>query len=213
MSLQPGSIISVEGGIGVGKTTLARFLAEELEADLVLEEPTANPFLADFYRDPHRWGLQTQITFLLSRHRQMSELKQRDLWSRPVIADYLFDKDRIFAALNLEDREFDLYQRLASALDTDVPRPDLVVYLQVPPERLLQNIRIRDIPYEKSIDLAYLQELTEAYNRYFIHWEHSPLLIVNAARIDFVRNNAHRNRLVEAVRSARAGTVYLNPEE
>ncbi|MBM3327291.1 MAG: deoxynucleoside kinase [Calditrichaeota bacterium] len=213
MSLPSGSIISIEGGIGVGKTSLARILAEELDAELILEEPAANPFLMDFYRDPRRWGLQTQITFLLSRHRQMADLRQRSLFNRTIIADYLFDKDRIFAALNLEDREFALYQNLAEALAGDIPEPDLVVYLQAPPERLLTNIRIRDLEYERSLNIDYLQSLCETYNRFFIHWDRSPLLIVNAARIDFVKNETHRARLIAAVREARAGTVYVNPEE
>ncbi len=212
MSLPAGSIIAIEGGIGVGKTSLARILAEELDAELILENPSSNPFLKDFYRDPRRWGLQTQITFLLSRHRQMSELRQRSILNQPVVIDYLFDKDRIFAALNLEDREFALYQNLAEALAIDIPVPDLVVYLQAPPERLLNNIRIRDIEYERSINIEYLQNLCETYNRFFFNWDRSPLLIVNAARIDFVKNEHHRKQLIKSILEARAGIIFINPE-
>ncbi len=212
MSLSPGSFLAVEGPIGVGKSSLARILADELEAEILREEATSNPFLPDFYRDPRRWALQTQITFLLQRHRQLSELHQLNLFHKSLVSDYLFDKDRVFAALTLDEREYALYSRLAEALAVDVPDPDLVIYLQAPVERLLTNIRIRDMAFERQIDPDYLRSVCEAYNRFFINWEKSPLLIVNAARIDFVSNLDQRRRLVELVWKCPPGTTYFNPE-
>jgi len=212
VSLSPGSFLAVEGAIGVGKSSLAKILAEEFEAELLLESASANPFLSDFYRDPRRWALQTQITFLLQRHRQLSELQQLNLFHKTIISDYLFEKDRIFAGLTLQEREYDLYNRLAEALAPDVPDPDVVIYLQAPVDRLLTNIKIRDIAYERQIEPDYLQSVCEAYNRFFIHWERSPLLIVNATRIDFVKNLDQRERLVELIKNCPPGTTYFNPE-
>lgn len=212
MSLRPGSLLAVEGAIGVGKSSLAKILAEELDAELLLESASSNPFLSDFYRDPHRWALQTQITFLLQRHRQLSELRQLNLFHKTIVSDYLFEKDRIFAALTLQEREYELYNRLAEALAPDVPAPDVVIYLQAPVDRLLTNIRIRDIAYERQIEPDYLQSVCEAYNRFFIHWERSPLLIVNAGRIDFVNNLEQRRKLVDLIWNCPPGTTYFNPE-
>jgi len=212
MSLVPGSLVAVEGPIGVGKSSLAKILAEELEAEALLEEASDNPFLPDFYRDQRRWALQTQITFLLQRHRQLSELNQINLFHKIVVSDYVFEKDRVFASLTLQEREFDLYVRLATVLAPEIPTPDVVVYLQAPVERLLTNIRIRDINYERRIEPDYLQSVCEAYNRFFFHWDKSPLLIVNAGRIDFIKNPDQRRRLVELIWSSPPGTTYFNPE-
>ncbi len=212
MSLLPGSYIAIEGSIGVGKSSLAKLLAKELEADVIFEEPASNPFLADFYRDPARWALQTQLTYLLQRHRQLAGLKQLDMFRRRVVSDYLFDKDRMFAILNLPERDLNLYLTLADALATDIPEPDLVVYLQAPVERLLTNLRIRDIPYERQITVEYLQSVAEAYNNFFIQWTRSPLLIINATRIDFVNNPEQRRRLIDLIMDFPAGTTYFNPE-
>lgn len=212
MILNPGSYIAIEGSIGAGKSSLAKLLAAELEADLILEEPASNPFLADFYRDPARWALQTQLTYLLQRHRQLAGLRQLDIFQKRVISDYLFDKDRMFAMLNLQERDLNLYLMLANALATDIPDPDLVVYLQSPVERQLTNLRIRDIPYERQITVEYLQSVTETYNNFFIHWTRTPLLIINTARIDFVNNPDQRKRLIELILNSPPGTTYFNPE-
>jgi len=212
MSLKPGSYIAIEGSIGVGKSSLAKILANELEADLILENPAANPFLADFYRDPVRWALQTQLTYLLQRHRQLAGLKQLDMFRKRVVSDYLFEKDRMFASMNLQERDFELYQTLADALSTDIPEPDLVVYLQSPIERQLTNLRIRDIPYERQITAEYLQMVTDSYNQFFIHWTRSPLLIINTSRIDFVNNAGQRSRLMNLIMDFPSGTTYFNPE-
>lgn len=212
MSLTPGSYIAIEGSIGVGKSSLAKLLAYELEADLILEEPSSNPFLADFYRDPARWALQTQLTYLLQRHRQLAGLKQLDIFRKRIVSDYLFDKDRMFAVMNLQERDLNLYTMLADALSSDIQDPDLVVYLQAPVERLMTNLRIRDIPYERQITSEYLQNVTETYNNFFIHWTRSPLLIINAARIDFVNNTEQRRRLIDLIMDFPPGTTYFNPE-
>ncbi len=212
LMLSPGTYISIEGPIGVGKTSLAKIIADELDARLVLEESLENPFLPDFYRDPHRFALQVQLNFLLLRHRQQSELKQLNLFNQNVVTDYIFEKDRIFACLNLEDRELELYNRVLELLEMDIPTPDMVIYLQSSPERLLTNIRVRDIDYERSISLEYLRNLCEMYSQFFFHWKKSPLLIVNATQMDFVNNNRHRQLLIEVVQEMPAGTTYFNPE-
>ena len=211
--LPSGTYIAIEGAIGVGTTSLAEVIAEELgDARLVLEEAEVNPFLPDFYRDPHRYALQAQLCFLLSRHRQQAELKQLSLFNRSVVSDYIFEKDRIFAYLNLEGRELELYNRVEEILASDVSAPDMVIYLQSSPERLLTNIRIRDINYERSITLDYLKNLCEAYSQFFFHWDRSPLLIVNSTRIDFVNDTNHRDLLLKIIRETPAGTTYFNPE-
>ena len=177
----------------------------------MLEEALENPFLPDFYRDPRRYALQVQLTFLLSRHRQQSELNQLNLFENGVVTDYIFEKDQIFAYLNLEDRELELYNRVIEMLTVDIPVPDFVIYLQSSPERLMTNIRIRDFEFERSISLEYLQNLCECYSQFFFHWQKSPLLIVNASKIDFINNEEHRQSLMKAIRKMPAGTTYFNP--
>ena len=204
--------IAVEGPIGAGKTSLARILADELDAKLVLEEAETNPFLPDFYRNPRRYALQTQLCFLLSRHRQQAELSQIDLFHRTVVSDYIFEKDTIFANLTLDSRELELYHRIADQLVQDISPPDLVVYLQSTTERLMTNIRIRDVAYERAIDQKYIRDLCESYNRFFFQWDTSSLLIVNVAPIDFVHDREHRRRILEFVRNVPSGTTFFNPE-
>jgi len=212
MKMPQGTYIAVDGAIGVGKTSLAKIIAEELDARLVLEESMSNPFLPDFYRDPRRFALQVQLTFLISRHRQQSELNQLNLFDRMVVTDYVFEKDHLFAYLNLDEREYELYRRVEQLLSADIPVPDMVVYLQSTPERLMTNIRIRDVDFERSITPEYLKELCEAYSQLFFHWDKSPLLIVNASRIDFINNEKHRRSLLEMIHRMPAGTTYFNPE-
>lgn len=212
MSLPAGFQIAIEGVIGVGKSSLARILAEDLGASLVLEEAEENPFLPDFYRDQKHYALQTQLCFLLSRHRQQSQLKQLNLFNKSIVSDYLFDKDRIFAHVTLQDRELELYNRIADFLSQDIPVPDLVIYLQSNPQRLLTNIRVRDIDYERMISLEYLEALSEAYKKFFFQWDKSSLLIINSVKLDFVNNPVHRELLVRKVSDKPAGTTYFNPE-
>lgn len=202
----------IEGVIGAGKTTLARLLAERVGGQLVLEEFEQNPFLARFYEDTERWAFQTQLAFLASRFRQQKALLRRDLFHQVVISDYAFDKDRIFAHLNLKGDELQLYETLYRLMEPATPRPDLVVYLQSSPERLLQNIAKRGRSYEQNMDPAYIEALNEAYDYYFFRYTKSPLLIVNAAHIDFVENPHELEELLRqiAIRPPR-GTTYYNP--
>lgn len=209
MGLLPGTIIAIEGGIGAGKTTLAKVLAEELGGEVMLEDSDQNPFLPRFYFDPERWGLITQVTFLLLRYRQLSELRYRPLFSQALVMDYLFDRDQLFAALTLSERDYSLYLHLARGLAGELPTPDLVVFLKASPEKLFQNIVIRNRSYERSISLEYLQNLCEAYHRFFQNWDKTPLVVVNSHIYDFVSNRDHRREIVEAVLNTRSGRRYL----
>jgi len=203
--------IAVEGAIGAGKTSLAKILAEKLEAKLILEETEENPFLSDFYKNKERHAFQTQIFFLLSRYRQQQDLFATDLFQKKLISDYFFDKDRIFASVALGSNEFYLYERLLSILEKDIPRPDLVIYLQANPEVLLKRIKERERPYEKNIDLEYVRALNEAYNYYFFHYAKTPLLVVNTDRIDFVHNEDDLDDLLQQLKKPHAGTKYYVP--
>jgi deoxyadenosine/deoxycytidine kinase len=178
--------IVVEGPIGVGKTSLARLLADQIGCDLLLEAPENNPFLANFYREPQRWGLATQLFFLFQRVNQLSGLKQLDMFAQPTVSDYLFDKDPLFARLNLTDDEFALYQRIYDHLAPQAPVPDLVVYLQAPVESLMARVKRRAAPYERGITDDYLSRLNAAYERFFHAYTAAPLLIVNSRNLNFV---------------------------
>jgi deoxyguanosine kinase len=203
--------IVVEGPIGVGKTSLARRLATSLEAELVLEQDAQNPFLERFYRNPKAGALPAQLFFLFQRAQQLGGLKQQDLFAPRRVADYLFEKDRLFASLTLDPAEMSLYEQVASRLDVDPPKPDLVVYLQAPVETLLQRIAKRGIGYENAIDAAYLSRLNDAYARFFHEYDRAPLLIVNAASIDPVQNPADYDELLGAIRRMKKGRMYYNP--
>jgi deoxyguanosine kinase len=203
--------IVVEGPIGVGKTSLARRLGGSLDAELVLEQDAQNPFLERFYRNPKAGALPAQLFFLFQRAQQLGGLKQQDLFAPRRVADYLFEKDRLFASLTLDPAEMALYEQVASRLDVDAPKPDLVVYLQAPVETLLQRIAKRGIGYEDAIDAAYLTRLNDAYARFFHEYDRAPLLIVNAASIDPVANQADYDELVGAIRRMKKGRMYYNP--
>ena len=178
--------IAIEGPVGVGKTTLARSLAETLKAQLVLEEVETNPFVKQFYSDPKRTAFQTQMFFLLSRYQQQLSLKQPDLFARSTVIDYIFQKDRIFAYLTLDEAELALYDRIYQLLDPRIPRPDLVVYLQARPRVLLDRIRSRNRDWERPITLDYLERVSSAYNDYFFRYDRTPLLVINTSEIDIV---------------------------
>lgn len=203
--------VVVEGVIGAGKTTMARMLADRAGGRLVLEEFEENPFLDRFYADRDRWAFQTQLTFLASRFKQQKALAARDLFVDHVVADYSFDKDRIFAHVTLEGDEVSLYETMFGIMEPQAPVPDLVVYLRSSVERLLHNIALRGRSYETGMDPAYLAELVEAYDRYFFHYSKSPLLIVDASRIDFVGEPSTFDELVRQMASVKGGTTYFNP--
>ena len=207
----PQRYIVIEGPIGVGKTSLARRLAESLEAELVLEQDAQNPFLERFYRNQKAGALPAQLFFLFQRAQQLGSLKQQDMFAPRRIADYLFEKDRLFAGLTLDAAEMALYEQVASRLAVDPPKPDLVVYLQAPVETLLQRIAKRGISYESGIDAPYLTRLNDAYARFFHEYDRAPLLIVNAASIDPVQNQGDYDELVGAIRRMRKGRMYYNP--
>lgn len=206
----PGYIV-IEGPIGVGKTSLARRLADSYGSELLLEGAAENPFLERFYRNPRQGALSTQLFFLLQRARQMQELRQGDMF-RPVrVSDFLMEKDRLFARLTLDEQEYRLYEQVYEHLTLDAPVPDLVIYLQAPVEVLLGRIAKRGIGYEQHIDAAYLERLSEGYARFFHDYDAAPLLIVNAAYIDLVNSDTAYRELLEQIGRARTGRHYFNP--
>lgn len=193
--------VAIEGAIGAGTTTLARLLADHFDAQPVLEQFEENPFLERFYEDRDRWAFQTQLAFLASRFRQQKDLSERDLFRTLVISDYTFDKDRIFARLTLGGDELQLYESLFRLMEPTIPPPDLVVYLRSSPERLLDNIAKRDRPYERNMDPDYIADLHAAYDQYFRGYDRTPLLVLNAAEIDFVENPEDFQALVQHITS------------
>lgn len=181
--------IAIEGAIGVGKTTLAKGLANKFHAGLILEEFEENPFLAKFYSNPMQYAFHTQLYFLMSRYRQQRKINQMDLFHSRLISDYLFAKDRIFAAVNLNEDEFALYDKIYALIANEIPKPDVVVYLQSTPDILYKRIKQRNRPYEHNIEFDYIAKLCEAYNSFFIHYNTSQLLIVNINGFDFLTSN------------------------
>jgi len=205
--------IVIEGVIGVGKTSLAQLLTERLHGRLVLERPEENPFLENFYLDQRRYAFQTQLFFLLSRYRQQQELPQPDFFHPILVADYLFAKDKIFAYITLGEAELLLYERVWEILEPRIRKPDLVIYLQSSTERLMQNIRLRNRPYERPISEEYIRTLNEAYNQFFLHYNETALLIVNATRLDFVKSREDLESLVTEILKERTGRAFYNPAE
>lgn len=203
--------ICVEGTIGVGKTSLVNLLAEKLEARTVLEKFEDNPFLGDFYSDKGRYAMQTQLFFLLSRYKQQQELQQIDMFTKSIISDYMFDKDRLFAALNLSDVELDLYNKIANELQKNIVYPDLIIFLQSETDRLMYNIKIRGREFEKNMDWAYIDELNQIYNEYFFRYNKGPLLIINTNDIDFVNNSEDLDEIINFIKQPSEGVRYFNP--
>jgi len=207
-----GRYIAVEGPIGVGKTALARRLATEFGWQLLLEQQgEENPFLRKFYDDPEKYAFQTQLFFLLERYRQQRTLGQLDLFSQGTVADYLFARDVIFAQVTLNRDEFGLYQQIYQLLDRQLPRPDLVVYLEARPEVLLRHLRKRDRDYERRITPEYLGRLTEAFRDFFHHYTEAPLLVVNCSDIDFVEHGGDLADLIKEIRGMRQGVQHYIP--
>jgi deoxyadenosine/deoxycytidine kinase len=207
----PHRFIVVEGPIGVGKTTLAAKLASTLSAELILERADANPFLERFYRNPRAGALPAQLYFLFQRAQQLAALKQHDLFAPLRVADYLIDKDRLFARTTLDEEEYHLYEQVYAKLAIEAPKPDLVIYLQAPVDVLLARIARRGILHEQFIDRGYLERLNDAYARFFHEYDAGPLLIVNAATIDPVNTDEDYEELLTAIRRQRRGRLYYNP--
>jgi deoxyadenosine/deoxycytidine kinase len=202
--------IAVEGPIGVGKTSFVELLARKFDAHTVLEDDN-NPFLDSFYKDKPGSAFQAQLFFLLSRYRQLQELAQRDLFSQVTLSDYIFPKDKIFAYLNLDDSELLIYDKLYAVLEPQVPKPDLVIYLQAETKRLVDRIRKRRREYEGGISEAYINEVNKAYNYYFFHYNHAPLLVIDTTNIDFVHHEEHLDELIAQIRKMDRGVQYYRP--
>lgn len=203
--------VAIEGPIGVGKTTLARLLQPELGASLLLEVFEENPFLKDFYRDRERYAFQTQIFFLLSRYHQQHKAVPKALEKGPLISDYTFAKDRIFAHLNLRNEELALYEQLHAAMAEKIPVPTLVIYLRASLDALMERIALRDRPYERNMDRDYIRELSEAYERFFEQYTQSPVLTLDTDNLNYVRNSDDFNLVLERVRSALRHAPYQQP--
>jgi len=209
---QAPRFIAVEGPIGVGKTSLTKRLAESFNYELLLENAEENPFLDRFYQNPKQHALATQLFFLFQRAQQIEESRQSDLFEPVRVSDFLIDKDRLFAELNLEKDEYNLYHKVYQHLVIDAPKPDLVIYLQAPTEVLLQRIQKRGIPSEQMIESEYLNQLNRAYTEFFHYYSDSKLLIVNSAEIDLVANDEDYEQLVTYILSLPNGTHYFNPK-
>jgi len=203
--------IAIEGPIGVGKTALARRLADSLSADLVLEEFEENPFLERFYRDGRSAALPAQMFFLFARARQIEQMRQSDLFSTVRISDYLFTRDRLFAELNLDSEELKLYQQISDNLAVEAPVPDLVIYLQASVDAIMRRLARRDSAYDRFVERDYLERLTDAYSRFFHHYDDGPLLIVNASQIDPVNNEADYQQLFQQIERTTGGRHFFNP--
>ena len=211
--LTPPGFVVVEGPIGVGKTTLANRLAQSFGSNLLLESADENPFLQKFYENPQQAALPTQLYFLLQRARQLKAIKQEDMFNPVRVADYLLEKDRLFAELTLDKDELDLYEQVYTSLTIDVVQPDLVIYLQAPVEVLLERIEKRGLPHERLMEAAYLQRLCDAYVQFFYQYNRSPLLIVNAAEIDFAHNEDDYQLLFQRIMQKHSGRHYFNPSQ
>ena len=203
--------IIIEGPIGVGKTSLSNKLALEWDADLVLENVDDNPFLSKFYKNPREVSLQTQLYFLLTRTRQVQAFKQQDIFSNARVSDFMLQKDRLFAQVTLNNEEYDLYDQLYSYMAVDIPKPDLIIYLQAPIDTLIKRIKKRGRDFEKYIDAEYLERLNSMYLKFFNTYNASPLLIVNAEDIDFVNNKNDYKNLLDKIYSIEKGRHYFNP--
>jgi deoxyguanosine kinase len=202
--------VVIEGPIGAGKTSLAKRLAARLSADLVLEQPAENPFIARFYQDMARYALPAQLFFLFQRSRMIEPLKQRDMFARPAVADFLLDKDLLFARVTLSGEEFALYQKIYDALRPQAPAPDLVIYLQAQPAVLIERVRRRAAGFERGISEEYLALLAESYARFFYHYDSAPLLIVNSENLNFVERDADFELLVSRVRGMKSRREFFN---
>ena len=203
--------VAIEGAIGVGKTSLAKLLSDRLGAKLVLEKFEENPFLSEFYDDPERFAFQTQLFFLLQRYQQQQELRQVDMFHNLLISDYMFIKDRLFASLNLDEKEMSLYDSIANMLERNIINPDLIIYLQADTNTLMKNIAKRGRDFEANISYDYINALNEIYTEYFFRYNETPLVIINTNHIDFVNNSADLDQVIDYIRQPVSGTKFFNP--
>lgn len=213
MALDDIKYIAIEGVIGAGKTSLTARLSQTIGARANYEEFEKNPFLEDFYSDPDRYAFQTQLFFLMSRYKQQQELHQLDLFHGMIVSDYLFAKDRIFATLNLSDKEMKLYDGIAKIMEKDIVKPDLVIYLQASTKNLMEYIRKRNRKMEKSISEEYIQALNDLYNNFFFHYSDTPLLVINTDEIDFVHNENDYKDILYEINHHSSGTRYYIPHK
>ncbi|MFC2088261.1 deoxynucleoside kinase [Calditrichota bacterium] len=213
MALDKLKYIAIEGVIGAGKTSLAEKLSLTLGAKTIYEEFEQNPFLEEFYQDPERFAFQTQIFFLLSRYRQQQQLQQIDLFQECIVSDYLFAKDRIFATLNLSEKEMKLYDGIAKLMERDIVKSELVIYLQASTDHLMHNINKRARKMEKFITKEYIQALNELYNNFFFHYDTTPLLVINTDEIDFVNNKSDFQDVLVEISKHSSGTRYYIPQK
>jgi deoxyguanosine kinase len=211
MKLNEIKYIAVEGAIGVGKTSLVHILCRRFNAHQILEQPEDNPFLDKFYRDRPKFAFQTQIAFLFNRFQQQKEIMQLNLFNPVTISDYMFEKDRIFAYINLDEHELALYERIYSMLKDSVPKPDLVIYLEADLDILLNRIHHRNRKIDKNIDKSYLDQVNKAYNRFFFHYDRSPLVVVKTTDLDFVNKEEDLENLIYIINNAKKGTHYYSP--
>ena len=203
--------IAIEGPIGVGKSSLTKLLSLELKSRTIYEQVEENPFLKEFYRDRKKYAFKTQLYFLLNRYQQQKELAQCDLFDKTIISDYIFAKDRIFAYLNLDKNEIDLYETIYNILEAKVPKPDLVIFLQAASEVLLERVKSRNREYETDISSEYLDELRQAYNDFFFHYDETPLLVINTSEINFVENPGDLQLLIKEIKNMRNGIKHFVP--
>jgi deoxyadenosine/deoxycytidine kinase len=203
--------VAIEGAIGVGKTSIAKLLSDRLGAKLVLEKFEENPFLFKFYDDPGRFAFQTQLFFLLQRYQQQQELRQVDMFHNLLISDYMFIKDRLFASLNLDEKEMNLYDIIANMLERNVINPDLIIYLQADTSTLMKNIAKRGREFEANISYDYINALNEIYTEYFFRYNETPLVIINTNHIDFVNNSADLDLVIDYIKQPVTGTKFFNP--
>tara|TARA_B100001179_G_C18470010_1_gene350946 strand:+ start:151 stop:792 length:642 start_codon:yes stop_codon:yes gene_type:complete len=203
--------IAIEGPIGVGKTSLAKLLSKRLSAKLILEKFEDNPFLSEFYNDPARFAFQTQLFFLLQRYQQQHDIRQVDMFHNLLISDYMFIKDRLFASLNLDDKEMNLYDSIANIMERNIINPDLIIYLQADTSTLMKNIDKRGRDFENNISYDYINALNEIYTEYFFRYNDTPLVIINTNNIDFVNNDEDLDQVIEYIRQPVSGTKFFNP--
>jgi len=203
--------IVVEGPIGSGKTTLARMLADQFPVDYLSEKAEANPFLSRFYQDAQRYGLPTQLFFLFQRANQIKDLSQRDMFAKPIVADFFLEKDPIFARLNLDDEEYALYHQIYQHLQVKAPKPDLVIYLQTPIDALMERIEERNVNYEQDIPREYIERLANAYSEFFHNYDASPVLIVNNEKLNILKNKSALDLLLNRIEQIKGQREFFNP--